>query len=193
MRRFILIDPCLTDAGSHPFQYAIDVLTAAENAGFACEAVGHRDFDPQLARWPARFPLANVLDFSGYSKYTAFGELDRLAPDGFPRLRLAAPWAARHADRRRQERIAAFAGTIGPIVRGVAAGDVVLLATASELEFAGLSRAVHAARHGTPCSTILSTAVSVPISRGKNVGSIGSGICSANPSLAPLPRSSTCT
>ena len=144
MRRFILIDPCLTDPGSHPFQYAIDVLTAAERAGFACEAVVNRGVLDHVAEWPRRFRLAPLLEASGHSKYTAFGELDRLGPHGAPRLRLAVPWAGRHAARRREERIVRFAATIEPVVRGIGADDVVLIATASELEVAGLARAIRA-------------------------------------------------
>lgn len=146
MRRFILIDPCLCDLGSHPYQYCRDLLDAAERAGFACEAVAHQGFRPGLGRWPVTHRLDASLSALGHSKYTAFGELDRLADDGRPRLRIALPWAARHAERRRRERIDTFAHEIAPIVRSVRPGDVVFVATASELDLAGLSRAIRDTR-----------------------------------------------
>ena len=146
MRRFILIDPCLCDLGSHPYQYCRDLLDAAERAGFACEAIGHRSFRPAAGHWPAAHRLESSLSMLGHSKYTAFGELDRLAGNGRARLRIAAPWAARHAERRRQERIDAFAREILPVVRGVRSGDVVFLATATELDLAGLARAIRESR-----------------------------------------------
>jgi len=146
MRRFILIDPCLCDLGSHPYQYCRDLLDAAERAGFACEAVAHRGFRPGLGQWPVTHRLDASLSTLGHSKYTGFGELDRLGDDGRARLRIAWPWAARHAERRRRERIDAFAHEIAPIVRSVRPGDVVFVATASELDLAGLARAIRDAR-----------------------------------------------
>jgi hypothetical protein len=145
MRRFILIDPCLGDRGSHPHHYCLDVLAAADRAGFACEAVVRREFPVNVGDWPKRFALDPVLDVPGYSKYTAFGELDTLAPDGRPRMRMVPPWASRHAERRRREHVAAFTRSIAAVVGRATAGDVVLLATASELDFAGLARAIRAA------------------------------------------------
>ncbi len=122
------------------------MLTAAERGGFACEAVVNRGFAARPGDWPERFRVEAVLDVPGHSKYTAFGELDRLAPDGSPRLRPALPWAAGHAVRRRRERIAAFAHALAPVVRRATAGDIVLLATASELDVAGLAAAIDAGR-----------------------------------------------
>lgn len=145
MRRFILVDPCLGDRGSHPYQCCLDVLGAAARAGFACEAVVRREFPADPGDWPVAHGLERSLDISGYSKYTAFGELDTLRENGSPRPRLAVPWAVRHADRRREAHIAAFARAVAPVVGRAAAGDIVLLATASELDVAGLARAIRAA------------------------------------------------
>ncbi len=146
MRRFILIDPCLCDLGSHPYQYCRDLLDAAERAGFACEAVAHRSFRPGLDQWPATHRLDASLSTLGHSKYTGFGELDRLGDDGRARPRIVWPWAARHAERRRRERIEAFAREIASIVRNASPGDVVFVATASELDLAGLALAIRDAR-----------------------------------------------
>ena len=152
MRRLILIDPCLADIGSHPYQCCVDLFAAAERAGLSCEAVSHRGFRPNASQWPRHRRLEPLLDSIGHSKYTAFGELDRLDGHGRPRLRIASPWAGRHAERRRAERIEAFARAILPIVRGVSPGDIVLLATASELDVAGLARAVREAGGPTGAS-----------------------------------------
>lgn len=146
MHRFILIDPCLCDLGSHPYQYCRDILDAAERAGFSCEAVAHRGFRADRRDWPATHRLETSLSTLGHSKYTAFGELDRLGDDGRERPRIAWPWAARHAERRRRERIDAFAREIAPIVRSVRQGDVVFVATASELDLAGLAQAIRGHR-----------------------------------------------
>lgn len=164
MRRFILIDPCLCDLGSHPYQYCRDILDAAERAGFACEAVAHRGFRPERGEWPATHRLETSLSTLGHSKYTAFGELDRLGNDGRERLRIAWPWAAGHAERRRRERIDAFAREIAPIVRGVRQGDVVFVATASELDLAGLSRAIR--EHRPPRGVAWHVQFHYPLYRG---------------------------
>ena len=142
MRRFILIDPCLCDLGSHPYRYCRDLLDAAEREGFACEAVVHRGFRADPGSWPATHRLDPVLSSVGHSKYTAFGELDRLSPNGRSRPRIAAPWAGLHTRRRRRERVETFAREIAGVVGGTRPGDIVLIATASELDLAGLARAI---------------------------------------------------
>lgn len=149
MRRFILIDPCLADLGSHPYHYCRAVLDAADRAGFACEAVAPSGFRVGAGAWPERISLHPILDVPGYSKYTAFGELDTLGADGRPRFRIVPPWAAGHADRRRRAHVEAIARALEPVVARAATGDVVLLATASELDVVGLARAIHGAG-GTP-------------------------------------------
>jgi len=141
-RRFVLADPCLTGLGSHPYHYAALVLEAAAAAGCECLVVAHRD----VAAAPAgRRPLP-AFTHSAYSKYTLAGGLDRLDAHGRPPLLPEFPWTARHAARRREERIAAFARAIAPALTGLEAGDVVLVATASELEATGLARAIAAVR-----------------------------------------------
>lgn len=141
-RRFLLVDPCLVSAGSHPFHYAAEVLAAAESVGCDCSLFGSRTCAAGLrvAAWPVRPTFTNT----AYSKYTVAGGLDRLDRSG--RSRWRPPWGSRHAARRREERITVFARDCAPVLDGLRSGDVVLLATASELEIAGLARAVAAAR-----------------------------------------------
>lgn len=143
-RRFMLVDPCLQGPGSHPYHYAVEVLAAAARAGCECRVVAHRNFaDGTLAGvWPVRSAFSNT----AYSKYTVAGQLDRLDPRGRAGWLPRPPWEARHAARRREERIAAFARELAPALADLRPGDAVLLATASELEIAGLARAAAAVR-----------------------------------------------
>ncbi len=137
--RLVLIDPCLDGLGSHPYQYAAAVLTAAGAEGWRCDLVC-------LAG--SRFPAAAgsgwrvwpVLRQRGHSRLTAFAELDRTTPDG--RLRWQPPWTRWHRAWQRRGRIEAFAADVAPVIAELMAGDIVLVATASELDGAGLARAI---------------------------------------------------
>jgi glycosyltransferase involved in cell wall biosynthesis len=141
-RRFVLVDPCLRGPGSHPFHYAALVLAAATRQGCDCLLVAHHDCRTP----PAGCRMLPVFTHTAYSKYTLAGGLDRLDARGRPPLLPEWPWTIRHAARRRAERVAAFAREIAPALADLAAGDVVLVATASELEAEGLARAVAALR-----------------------------------------------
>ena len=141
-RRLVLIDPCLTGLGSHPYHYAAAVLAAATRAGHEVLLVTHRDF----AAAPSDWRVLPACTHTAYSKYTLSGGLDRLDDQGRGPWLPDAPWTRRHANRRREERIAAFAREVLPALDGLVAGDSVLVATASELEALGLARAIAAAR-----------------------------------------------
>jgi hypothetical protein len=145
-RRLVLIDPCLTGLGSHPYHYASAVLAAARRAGGEGLLVTHRDFATAAADWQV-MPLCT---HTAYSKYTLCGGLDRLDHRGRGPWLPAMPWTLRHARRRRAARIAAFAADVLPALADLAAGDAVLVATASEIEAVGLARAIAGARppHG---------------------------------------------
>ena len=141
--RLILVDPCLDGAGSHPWQYAVAVLGAAQRRGFACELVCR-----STARLPADaaadWRVWPVLRFPGNSKLTAFAELDRLKADG--RSRWQPPWETWSRSRQRRVRVAAFATDLAPTIASLAPGDRVLVATASELDALGLAQSIHATR-----------------------------------------------
>jgi glycosyltransferase involved in cell wall biosynthesis len=145
-RRLVLVDPCLTGLGSHPYHYAAAVLAAATRAGHEGLLVTHRDF----AAAPADWRVLPACTHTAYSKYTLCGGLDRLDDRGRGPWLPDMPWARRHASRRREARIAAFAQDVLPALADLAAGDAVLVATASELEAIGLARAIAAAQppHG---------------------------------------------
>lgn len=145
-RRLVLIDPCLTGLGSHPYHYAAAVLAAAQRAGWDGLLVTHRDFTAAPADWR----VLPACTHTAYSKYTLCGGLDRLDDRGRGPWLPDMPWTLRHTRKRREERIAAFARDVLPTLAGLAAGDAVLVATASELEAIGLTRAIATARppHG---------------------------------------------
>lgn len=141
-RRLVLIDPCLTGLGSHPYHYAAAVRAAARRGGCDVLLVTHRDFTAAPADWE----VLPACTHTAYSKYTLCGGLDRLDARGRGPWLPDMPWAMAHARQRREERIAAFAQDVLPALAGLAAGDAVLVATASELEAIGLARAIAAAR-----------------------------------------------
>lgn len=143
-RRFMLVDPCLVSAGSHPLHYAAEVLAAARRAGCDCRLLVNRACPAGMRA--ADCPVRPTFTNSIYSKYTVAGGLDRLDCRGRSGWLPRPPWEARHVARRREERIRAFAHDLAPALAELRSGDVFLLATASELEIAGLAQAIAAAR-----------------------------------------------
>lgn len=139
-RRFVLVDPCLTGRGSHPFHFAREVLAAAAARGCDCTLAAWHGFRPDDC--PATWRVHTPFRHTSYSKYTAFGELDALDERGRVPLAWRLQPTAWWRERRREQRIAAFAEDVRPAIAGLNPGDVVLLATASELEAAGLARAI---------------------------------------------------
>lgn len=136
--RIVVCDGCIDRVGAHPWAYATAVHRAALRSGRRCEIVSHRNFRP-----PADFEhpgdVRPLLRRHGATRLTAFAELERLAS---ARGRLELPCEAwlRAASRRR--RIADFAVDIAPVIAGLAPGDHLLVATASELDALGLARAI---------------------------------------------------
>lgn len=146
-RRLILCDPCLDRIGAHPWAYARALASAAAAAGMECEVVCHERFVAPAGSAPRLRPL---LSRHGHSRLTAFAELERLEIS--PARRPGAGWGAwlrprdwLHADARRR-RIARFAADIAPVVDAMRSGDLLLVATASELDVAGLAMAIAARR-----------------------------------------------
>jgi hypothetical protein len=136
----VLVDPCITGPGSHPLHYAGEVLAAAGRLGCECVLAAWHGFDPVGCppTWRVSTPFRNT----SYSKDNAFGELDRC--DAHGRLPLVRRLSPAHVvrNRRQAERIAAFAADVRPVIDDLRPGDVLLLATASELEAIGLARAI---------------------------------------------------
>lgn len=145
--RLILCDPCLDRVGAHPWAYAVALAAAAAAEGMECDVVCHERFRAPAGPVPRVRPL---LRRHGHSRLTAFAELERL--ESSPARRPGAGWGDwlrprdwLRADGRRR-RIARFAADIAPVIDGLSPGDVFLVATASELDVAGLAMAIAARR-----------------------------------------------
>ncbi len=144
--RFILLDHSLKDLGGHHYSYAQSVLQAAEQAGFTPVLATHRNFR-QRAAFDARWAVHPVFAHASYSRYT----LDKQALS--PRQQFSPPQGLWQRLRRRyinwrRERIAqAFAEGCARLFASVPLqpDDHVFVATASELDLAGLAKFL---RHG---------------------------------------------
>ncbi len=148
MRKFLLVDHSLRRLGGHHYPYACSVLEAAERAGFQPVLATHRDFRERGAV-PAGWRLHALFRRESYSRHTldiqalggdATGRRDAGARQaGGPRGWLAR-WREAFARRARARHAACFAGDCARLfaLEPVGDGDVVLFATTSELDLAGL-------------------------------------------------------
>jgi len=161
-RRFVLVDPCIHGFGGHPYSYAAEVLAAAVADGWEGRLATHASLP--LAGLPAQWTTLPVFSHGVFTKYNAFGGLERADAQGRDRLRMVAPWMPWRAARRRREHVVSFAREIAPLLAGLRAGDVVLVATATELQVLGLARAIAAAR--PPMGVAWHLQFHVPILRG---------------------------
>ncbi|MBU6276743.1 MAG: hypothetical protein KGQ61_08895 [Planctomycetes bacterium] len=142
--RLVIVEPCLEPsapgaAGSHAGRFVSALLGVAGRR--RCTIVARRGFVAG-AGIADECAVHATLPFGPHSKVTAAGELDRLDERGRHRFRPELPWAAWHRQRRREERIEGFARGVLPALADLRAGDVVFVTTASELEAAGLARAL---------------------------------------------------
>lgn len=144
--KLVIVEPCLEPAApgspsSHAEHLVVPLLAATDRRGVLVARHGVT----RPAGLPPGCILHDTLTFGPHAKVTAAGELDRLDDRGRARWRPQAPWAAWHRSRRREQRVAAFARGVAPALAALGAGDVVLVSTASDLEVAGLARAIAAA------------------------------------------------
>lgn len=139
MRRFLLVDHSLRRLGGHHYPYACSVLEAAERAGFQPVLATHRDFRERGAV-PAHWRLHPLFRRESYSRYTL--DIQALGGDGTGRR--GGRWWSRigeaFARRARARHAATFAADCARLfdAEPVGDGDVVLFATTSELDLAGL-------------------------------------------------------
>jgi hypothetical protein len=140
LRQFVLIDHSLQDLGGHHYPLAVSILEAAEHAGYAPVLVAHRRFARPDAL-PRHWPVHSQFTYRSYSRYA----LDTQASlhvhlrnnRGLLNL-LRSRWC--HWQRQRiAQRFATDCRQLFNKVH-LAAGDVVFVATASELDLAGLAR-----------------------------------------------------
>ena len=160
MRKFVLVDHSLRRLGGHHYPYACCVLEAAERAGFQPVLATHRGFRDRDAV-PPGWRLHPLFRRESYSRYTL--DIQALGGDATGRVgvgqagdgprgerqdgdgRADAGWWARCreaiAQRARARHAAAFAEDCARLfgVEPVGDGDIVLFATTSELDLAGLA------------------------------------------------------
>lgn len=145
MPSFLLIDHSLKVVGSHHFEYARQVLMAAEAGGYDILLATHRSFE-QEDSLPRSWQLLPLFPYRTYSKYSglrasgrvrspAFGWWSTAAPAGFVQA-LVQRW---HRIRQRS-RIRSFSAACHELWRKVALarGDQVFLPTLSDLDLVGL-------------------------------------------------------
>ena len=164
-RRFILVDHSLSRVGGHEFDYAVNVLQAAEAAGYTVVLAANRRFGGGCGL-PDHWPVFPLFPHTAYSKHCVSMGGHRHLPLGWDGRRLpdddegGAPqrlgrtgaggawspgdWFRRIGCRRR---IDGFARACERLFErtGLCATDDVLLATVTEFDLLGLSRylAIH--------------------------------------------------
>ncbi len=162
MPKFVHIDHCLCRYGGHEFDYAVNVLEAAERFGFEVALATNRRFH-EHALLPAHWPVYPVFPFTTYTRHCfwfgghahlPFGLSGQTLADGAgaagdesPARRWARPFTAlagltnlpRRRDRRR--RIRGFASACTQLFTQIRLGpnDHVFFATASEFDLLGLA------------------------------------------------------
>ena len=94
MPKLVLIDHSLKNIGSHHFEYALQILKAADKAGLQPVLATHQAFGQQQLL-PGHWEVHNLYQFDTYSKYTLFAGLDRLNSSGQSTFKFAWPWHRR--------------------------------------------------------------------------------------------------
>jgi hypothetical protein len=140
MPKFVLIDHSLKDLGGHHYPYAYNVLAAAELSGWQPVLVTHRRFTQQSAL-PPQWRVHALFAHESYSRYTLDTQAQLSAP---PAGAVHRRWArAQHwwAARARHRLAAQFARACAQLfkVEPVSRGDLVFVATTSELDLLGLT------------------------------------------------------
>jgi len=135
MRQFVLVDQSLRDLGGHHYPFAVGVLKAAAAAGLAPVLATHRGFRDR-EHLPAAWQVHSVFRHPSYSHLT----LDLQAARGRSRLASLRQFLGLGDERGRRRHVRAIAEDCARLFSEVTLGDgdQVLMATTSELDFAGL-------------------------------------------------------
>jgi hypothetical protein len=138
LRKFILIDHSLRDQSGHHYPYAASVLQAAADAGFKPMLASHQAFTGGAALRPdwSRYPVFSQPSYSPYTLDTQLAQPRRLHA-------VRRPWSAWQRRQHAREFAAGLVRLFSQVK--LATGDVVFLATASELDLDGLTRHLQAA------------------------------------------------
>ena len=152
MPKFILIDQSLRDLGGHHYPYAQTVLAAAERAGWQPVLAVHRSFG-QRAALPAPWRVHALYAHESYSRHT----LDTQARLTNSTQAGTGAWrrGPRHWWRSflRRRRAAHFARDCARLfgLEPLERGDLVFLATMSELDLWGLASFLRQSAAGANC------------------------------------------
>jgi hypothetical protein len=153
MPKFILIDQSLRDLGGHHYPYAQTVLSAAQHSGWQPVLAVNRRFS-QRAALPTDWRVHALFAHESYSRHTLDTQA-RLAagaaPAGGWQPRGLAGWWRNVMRRRRAAHFArdcARVFALEPLERG----DLIFLATMSELDLWGLGEFLRRSGAGTHCS-----------------------------------------
>jgi len=152
MPKFILIDQSLRDLGGHHYPYAHTVLTAAQRAGWQPVLAVNRGFR-QRAALPAEWHVHSLYAHESYSRHTldtqALAAQNPAAGRAAQRPAFARWWRAGM----RSRRAAHFARDCARLfeLESLGRGDVVFLATMSELDLWGLSAFLKSSGIGMDC------------------------------------------
>jgi len=155
MPNFLLIDHGLAEVGGHNYQYAVDILTAAQERGYQPVVALRRQF-PKTVQVPPTWRVFPVFRFGPKHQYSAGMDgksRSAIGLDGRWLDPASAAWTsrildvARCADRRRrlQDFESACAAVFSQI--GFHAEDVAMLSTITDFDLLGLVRFLKANPH----------------------------------------------
>jgi hypothetical protein len=160
MPRFVYIDHSLIRVGGHEYDYALNVLRAAEASGYSVVLATNRRFRNHSGL-PDRWPIFPLFPYTSHTRYCiAYGGHDHL-PVGFDGRQLRSGGTAEQSPTLRQwltrwtaavgrlrrrmgarRRIQAWTRSIAQLFTAVelAEGDQVFLATFTEFDLLGLAQ-----------------------------------------------------
>lgn len=135
---FLLIDHSLKGVGGHHFEYAAQVLSAADEAGFQPVVAAHRRFRKH-GDWPRHWQVYPVFRQHGYHRFALRSgryplPLNPLRPR--PRSGVREWWEHWQQERRVRDLAAGCAAAVERY--GLAPGDQVFLPTVTEFDLVGL-------------------------------------------------------
>ncbi len=140
MPKFVLIDHSLKDLGGHHYPYAYSVLAAAQHAGWQPVLATHRRF-AQHSALPAEWRVHALYTHESYSRHTldTQAQLNARPPGGSPaRWQAARQWWAMRMRQRLASRFARDCARLFEL-EPLGRGDLVFMATTSELDLSGLT------------------------------------------------------
>ena len=142
MPRFFVLDHSLKDIGGHHYEYALQILRAAESSGYEIVLATNVQFNKRAA-FPGHWHILAPFRYQTYNRYSVFTRSDPWLPREFrqattpePARGLLAPLVEFRNRRGWEKRINNFARGCEQVFRQfpLRAGDQVFLPTASEFD-----------------------------------------------------------